>query len=200
MSNLVKLRVLGIANSDRQKRLYVLLFQEVSGDRKLPIVIGEHEAQTIGIILNEEIKPPRPLTHDLLATFISRFGISIKQVTIHKFIDGVFYSNIICEKEGIEDIIDSRTSDAVALALRCNAKILIYEHILDKVCIRNHDSAPTENAESKGLLATGLPSEEAAPIEGLSLVELKKILQEAIDAEDYEQASRIKSLIDGFKK
>jgi bifunctional DNase/RNase len=107
---------------------------EVDGERKLPI-IGAFEAQSIAIV-EKEIKPPRPLTHDLFKNFAERFDIAVKQVIIHKLVDGVFYSSIICERDKIEEIIDARTSDAIALALlRFNAHLYTYKNILDKVFI-----------------------------------------------------------------
>src|SRR5690606_32888130 len=103
--------------------------------RTLPIIIGAFEAQSIAIALEKEIRPPRPLTHDLFKTFADRFSIVIKQVIIHKLVDGVFYSSLICEREGVEEVIDTRTSDAIALAVRFEAPIYTYENILDKAGI-----------------------------------------------------------------
>ena len=124
----------GYSYSQTQNGAYALILNEVEGDRKLPIVIGAFEAQSIAIALEKEIKPPRPL-HDLFKNFSDRFDIVIKQVIIHKLVDGVFYSSIICERDGIEEIIDARTSDAIALALRFNAPIFTYKTILDKAGI-----------------------------------------------------------------
>ena len=115
--SLVRLNIKGISYSQTQNGAYALILSEVDGDRKLPIVIGAFEAQSIAIALEKEIKPPRPLTHDLFKNFSDRFAIVIKQVIIHKLVDGVFYSSIICERDKIEEIIDARTSDAIALAL-----------------------------------------------------------------------------------
>jgi bifunctional DNase/RNase len=133
--SLVKLNIKGISYSQTQNGAYALILSEVDGDRKLPIVIGAFEAQSIAIALEKEIKPPRPLTHDLFKNFSDRFEIVIKQVIIHKLVDGVFYSSIICERDKIEEIIDARTSDAIALALRFKAPIFTYKNILDKAGI-----------------------------------------------------------------
>ena len=130
--SLVKLTIKGISYSQTQNGAYALILNEVDGDRKLPIVIGAFEAQSIAIALEKEIKPPRPLTHDLFKNFADRFGIIVKQVIIHKLVDGVFYSSIICERDKIEEIIDARTSDAIALALRFSAPIFTYKNILEK--------------------------------------------------------------------
>ena len=126
--NLIQLLINGISYSQTQNGAYALILSEIEGERKLPIVIGTNEAQSIAIAIEKEIKPPRPLTHDLFKNFCLRFDIQIKQVIIHKLVDGVFYSSVICERDGIEEIIDSRSSDAIALALRFEAPIYTYEN------------------------------------------------------------------------
>src|SRR5699024_5519846 len=130
--SLVRLNIKGISYSQTQNGAYALLLSELEGDRQLPIVIGAFEAQSIAIALEKDIKPPRPLTHDLFKNFADEFSITIKQVIIHKLMDGVFYSSLICERDKIEEIIDARTSDAVALALRFDSPIFTYKNILDK--------------------------------------------------------------------
>jgi len=133
--SLVKLSIKGISYSQTQNGAYALILNEVDGDKKLPIVIGAFEAQSIAIALEKEIKPPRPLTHDLFKNFAERFDITVKQVIIHKLVDGVFYSSIICERDKIEEIIEARTSDAIALALRATANILASSELLDEIGI-----------------------------------------------------------------
>src|SRR5690554_2677923 len=133
--SLVRLNIKGISYSQTQNGAYALILSEVEGERKLPIVIGAFEAQAIAIALEKEIRPPRPLTHDLFKNFADRFDIVVKQVIIHKLVDGIFYSSIICERDRIEEIIDARTSDAIALALRFEAPIFTYKNILDKAGI-----------------------------------------------------------------
>ena len=123
---LISLKVKGISYSETQSGAYALILSEKDGNRKLPVIIGGFEAQSIAIAIEDEIKPSRPLTHDLFKNFANKFDIKIKKVIIHKLLDGVFYSSIICEKNKIEEVIDSRTSDAIALALRFNAPILTY--------------------------------------------------------------------------
>src|SRR5699024_12010840 len=109
--SLVRLRIKGISYSQTQNGAYALLLSEQDGDRQLPIVIGAFEAQSIAIALEKDIKPPRPLTHDLFKNFSDQFAITIKQVIIHKLVDGVFYSSLICERDKIEQIIDARRSE-----------------------------------------------------------------------------------------
>ena len=129
---LIQMTVKGISHSETQTGAYALILNEEKGNRKLPIIIGGFEAQSIAIALEQEIKPSRPLTHDLFKSLADRFDINVKQVIVHKLVDGVFYSSLICERDKIEEIIDSRTSDAIALALRYQAPIFIYDSILKK--------------------------------------------------------------------
>jgi len=202
--SLVKLTIKGISYSQTQNGAYALILNEVDGERKLPIVIGAFEAQSIAIALEKEIKPPRPLTHDLFKSFADRFDIVVKQVIIHKLVDGVFYSSIICERDKIEEIIDARTSDAIALALRFSAPIFTYKNILDKAGIYlNPNPAELENpeAEEEGVLSTpetfGLDNEGKAGdvYVSMSLSELHEALEKAVQDEDYEKAAKIRDEI-----
>ena len=146
---LVKINVKGISYSETQTGAYALILKEAEGDRKLPIIIGVSEAQSIAIALEHEIKPTRPLTHDLFKSFAERFSIVVKQVIIQKLVDGVFYASLICERDKIEEIIDSRTSDAIALALRYKAPIFIYDSILKKAgfttAVSSREKKPPED-------------------------------------------------------
>jgi bifunctional DNase/RNase len=168
--SLVRLNIKGISYSQTQSGAYALILSEVDGNRKLPIVIGAFEAQSIAIALEKEIEPPRPLTHDLFKSFSDRFEIIIKKVIIHKLVDGVFYASLVCERNKIEEIIDARTSDAIALALRFSAPIFTYKTILEKAgIILKNDSEKQEN---------DLTSNDDLPFEDLKFekkeVELKK--------------------------
>ena len=202
--SLVKLTIKGISYSQTQNGAYALILNEVDGDRKLPIVIGASEAQSIAIALEKEIKPPRPLTHDLFKNFADRFDIVIKQVIIHKLVDGVFYSSIICERDKIEEIIDARTSDAIALALRFNAPIYTYKNILDKAGIylnANQSGSETIKQEDDILSEPetfGTQDDGESNKSGfskLSLIELHTALETAVQDEDYEKAARIRDEI-----
>src|SRR5512137_2854352 len=130
----IKLKVMGVSYSQTQSGAYALLLIEENGDRRIPIIIGGFEAQAIVIKL-ENLEPPRPLTHDLIKTFADQFNIKISEVMIHKLEDGVFYSQLVCNNGEKEYSIDSRTSDAVAIALRFGCPIFITEDILDKAGI-----------------------------------------------------------------
>ncbi|WP_395053919.1 bifunctional nuclease domain-containing protein [Flavobacterium sp.] len=203
--SLVKLTIKGISYSQTQNGAYALILNEVDGERKLPIVIGAFEAQSIAIALEKEIKPPRPLTHDLFKSFADRFDIVVKQVIIHKLVDGVFYSSIICERDKIEEIIDARTSDAIALALRFAAPIFTYKNILDKAGIylnANPNDIENQNADDEGVLSTpetfGIENDDTTSkndYKKFSLIELHEFLEMAVQEEDYEKAARIRDEI-----
>jgi bifunctional DNase/RNase len=197
--SLIKLTIKGISYSQTQTGAYALVLSEIDGDRTLPIIIGAFEAQSIAIALEKEIKPPRPLTHDLFKTFSDRYFINIKQVIIHKLVDGVFFSSLISEKEGVEEIIDARTSDAIAIAVRFNAPIYTYENILDKagIYLKVEDELSLDEPEldTDDLMADIIleTSEEAK--EQKSLKELYKELDAAVANENYELAAKIRDEI-----
>jgi bifunctional DNase/RNase len=203
--SLVKLSIKGISYSQTQNGAYALILNEVDGERKLPIVIGAFEAQSIAIALEKEIKPPRPLTHDLFKNFAERFDIVVKQVIIHKLVDGVFYSSIICERDKIEEIIDARTSDAIALALRFNAPIFTYKNILDKagIYLKNNSMEADKDAQEIDDILSN-PQTFSEPVESNksgetysknSLQELIELLDQAVTQEDYEKAAKIRDEI-----
>ncbi len=195
--NLVQLLINGISYSQTQNGAYALILSEIEGERKLPIVIGTNEAQSIAIAIEKEIKPPRPLTHDLFKNFCVRFDIKIKQVIIHKLVDGVFYSSVICERDGIEEIIDSRSSDAIALAIRFEAPIYTYENILEKAGVVLKIE---KEIDEKSLLKELFLDEKAetTTIDDLkekSKKELEELLKIAVQNENYESAAKIRDEI-----
>ena len=200
--SLVRLNIKGISYSQTQNGAYALILNEVDGDRKLPIVIGAFEAQSIAIALEKEIRPPRPLTHDLFKNFADRFDIVVKQVIIHKLVDGVFYSSLICERDKIEEIIDARTSDAIALALRFKAPIFTYKNILDKAGIYLKVNPKKEDEEEQdSILIDDMLAEEIETTPSLesyktkTIEELHNLLDAAVANEDYETAARIRDEI-----
>jgi hypothetical protein len=194
--SLVRLNIKGISYSQTQSGAYALVLSEVNGSRTLPIVIGAFEAQSIAIALEKEIKPPRPLTHDLFKSFADRFHIAIKQVIIHKLVDGVFYSSLICERDKIEEIIDTRTSDAIALATRFNAPIYTYENILDKagIYLKSKDEL-TDEKETLSIEKLINEPEKESSYSKDTLEELEEKLSKAVQDEDYELAARIRDEI-----
>ncbi len=211
--SLVKLNIKGISYSQTQSGAYALVLSEVEGERTLPIIIGAFEAQSIAIALEKEIKPPRPLTHDLFKTFADRFNIIVKQVIIHKLVDGVFYSSLICEYDNVEEIIDARTSDAIALAIRFNAPIYTFENILDKagIILKIKDKSKLEQSKFKMEdLVSDLEKEESEESEeseekpisfkSANTEQLKKDLEKAVADEDYELAAKIRDEISKREK
>ena len=196
--SLIKLTIKGISYSQTQSGAYALVLSEMEGTRTLPIIIGAFEAQSIAIALEKEIRPPRPLTHDLFKTFSERFKINVKQVIIHKLVDGIFFSSLICEKDGVEEIIDTRTSDAIAIAVRFQAPIFTYENILDKAGIYlkiEEELSLQENLEPEEV---EVQLEDITPLSTfseLSIKELHKQLNEAVANENYELAAKIRDEI-----
>jgi len=198
---LIKLTIKGISYSQTQTGAYALVLSEMEGSRTLPIIIGAFEAQSIAIALEKEIRPPRPLTHDLFKTFSDRFSIEIKEVIIHKLVDGVFFSSLICQKDGVEEVIDARTSDAIAIAVRFQAPIFTYENILDKAGVflkiedelGLNDLSETEeiSLEREDLLEVDNTSLDAKA----SVSELNDQLDKAVADENYELAAKIRDEI-----
>jgi bifunctional DNase/RNase len=198
--SLKRLYIRGISYSQTQNGAYALVLREKDGERQLPIVIGAFEAQSIAIALEKELSPPRPLTHDLFKNFAERFEINVSQVIIQKLVDGIFYSSLICERDGIEEIIDARTSDAIALAVRFKAPIFTYENILQEAGVQQMikpDKELDEDAETEELIDTLKedPQAESSDLQKLSKKELEQELAKAVKNEDYELAARLRDEI-----
>lgn len=198
--SLIQLNIKGISYSQTQSGAYALVLSEIEGTRTLPIIIGAFEAQSIAIALETEIRPPRPLTHDLFKTFSDTFKITIKEVIIHKLVDGVFFSSLVCEREGEEEVIDTRTSDAIAIAVRFDAPIYTYENILDKAGIYlkvEEELAIEQKSESENipLELEEVATKEKSDFSSLSLTELHKQLNAAVANENYELAAKIRDEI-----
>ncbi|WP_088324432.1 bifunctional nuclease family protein [Polaribacter tangerinus] len=197
----IKLTIKGISYSQTQTGAYALVLSEIGGARTLPIIIGAFEAQSIAIALEKEIRPPRPLTHDLFKTFSERFSINVKEVIIHKLVDGVFFSSLVCEKDGVEEVIDTRTSDAIAIAVRFEAPIYTYKNILDKAGVylkieeefglSNTDMREENTSDTKELETF----EEENKFSNLSITSLNEHLNKAVSDENYELAARIRDEI-----
>ena len=195
--DLIKLLINGISYSQTQNGAYALILSELDGERKLPIVIGTYEAQSIAIAIEKDIKPPRPLTHDLFKSFCERFDIIVKKVIIHKLVDGVFYSSIICDRDGIEEIIDSRTSDAIALATRFDAPIFTYENILEKagIIIEIEEYDEEDKILFKELFSEETTLANSEDFKDKTIDELQKLLKIAVQNENYETAAKIRDEI-----
>ena len=181
--SLIRLTIDRISYSQNTNGAYALLLNEKDGERKLPIVIGGFEAQSIAVALEKEIKPPRPLTHDLFKSFSDCFEINLKQVIIHKIVDGVFFSSLICVRDKIEEIIDSRTSDAIALAIRFNSPIFTYESVLETAGIILKPGAKKNKQQSV---------KNKVKKEKMSAGQIKKAIEIAVKNEDYELAAQLR--------
>ena len=187
----IELQVLNISNSQAQAGAYALVLGEAGGERQLPIIIGATEAQAM-VIEMKGIVPPRPLTHNLFASVLEVLGVKLMRVLIYKVDNGVFYSYLYMKAEETIFRIDARTSDAVALALRMNAPIFVYEDILETECLKTGESStgPVVGGNDPG--KEELLQEDTADI-------LKAALQKAIEEEDYERAAQLRDQLNQLK-
>ncbi|SDD85887.1 bifunctional nuclease family protein [Riemerella columbipharyngis] len=186
--NYKKLIVKGITYSQSQNGAYALLLEEENSTIKLPVVIGSFEAQAISLGLENDLKPDRPLTHDLFASFISAAEFQIESVLIYKIIDGVFFSNINFRNKTTEEalVLDARTSDAIALAVRFKVPIYTTSEVLESAGILLDFATPN----------TPEHEEDNHREPQFSLAELERQLAEAVEKEDFDTAHRLKLEID----
>jgi bifunctional DNase/RNase len=194
----IRLNILGLSVSQTQSGAYALVLAEENGERRIPIIIGPVEAQAIAIQL-EGLKPPRPLTHDLIKNLALAFDIALLEVTIYKLEEGIFYSELLCEMNGKEIRIDSRTSDAVALALRFRCPIYTTEEILKKSGIildLEDEDSPVRNYQDK----EDFGDPEVSTYSQYTEKELNEMINEAVQNEDYEKASVIRDELKRRKK
>ncbi len=192
----IKLEIAGLSYSQSQSGAYALVLAETGGKRQLPIIIGGFEAQAIAIEL-EKMVPTRPLTHDLFKQFAISFSIKITEIVIYNLQEGIFYSKIVCEHNGVYTEIDARTSDAIAIGVRFNCPIFTFESILSSAGIVLDESNELSNE-----LAIEQETEEpqSNSLLDLSSEELEDQLNAAIDNEDYELASKIRDEINKRSK
>ena len=198
--NKILLNVIGITYSQSQSGAYALLLEVKGEQTRLPIIIGETEAQSIAIAL-EGHKTSRPLTHDLFKSFAKSFDINITEVVINRFKDGLFYSELHCVKDGEETIIDARTSDAVALALRFDAPIYANSQVVEEAGIIMDDiDFDDDDDETDFDTDTDSDSDSDNDFERYDIKELEHLLKEAIEVEDYAKASVLRDIINGKKQ
>lgn len=200
----VELEIVALSHSMTQTHSYAVVLGEINGLRRLPIVIGAFEAQAIAVAL-ERMQTSRPLTHDLFASFMDTYNIELHEVLIYKLEDGVFYAKLICKYNDELTEIDSRTSDAIALAVRANCRIFTYENILETAGMYL-ESESTESADAPQQAtpmqvgAAESTSGGSDDIKKMSLEDLNKLLQTVLEQEDYVRAIRIRDEINSRKK
>ncbi|TCJ16548.1 bifunctional nuclease family protein [Flaviaesturariibacter flavus] len=202
----IELEIVALSHSITQTHSYAVVLGEVGGLRRLPIVIGGFEAQAIAVAL-EKMQPSRPLTHDLMKNFMNAFNIDLHEIIISDLQEGIFYSKLVCSSDNDTIEIDSRTSDALALAVRFGCPVYTYEHILDSAGIMMEDSSTTKRRKSS---ATSEEEEDDEPtttttgskedLHSLSLEELNTLLGEVLEQEDYIRAIAIRDEINNRKK
>ncbi len=194
----IELEIVALSHSITQTHSYAVVLGEVNGLRRLPIVIGGFEAQAIAVAL-EKMHPSRPLTHDLMKNFMSAFNVELTEIIINDLQEGIFYSKLLCVSEHDTVEIDSRTSDALALAVRFGCPIYTYEHILESAGILMEDTGKKKKTPS----GTHTHKEEVAhneDLKNLSLEELNSLLNEVLEQEDYIRAIAIRDEINNRKK
>ncbi len=191
-NKIVELEIIALSHSVTQSQNYAVVLGELEGNRRLPIVIGGYEAQAIAVVL-ERMTPNRPLTHDLFKNTLSSFGIEIKEIIVNNLLDGIFYSQLICEKEGEVIQIDSRTSDALALAVRFNCPIYTYEFIMEAAGV------VLEEAEGEIKRQVAEKDKNLKSFSSYSTEELEKLLRKVLEEENYEKAARIRDEINKRK-
>lgn len=190
MDDRIKLRIMGLSYSQLQSGAYALILAQTDGPYRIPVVIGAPEAQSIAIKM-EGITPPRPMTHDLFTSFAHAFGVKLKEVFIYKFEDGIFSSELTFTDGDRTIVLDSRTSDAIAIAIRTKSPIFTTKEILDETgfILEGENSTSGDNTDE-------VEEIKEPRIENYALEELERMLERLIEQENYEEAARIKQLID----
>lgn len=195
----IELEIVALSHSITQTHSYAVVLGEVNGLRRLPIVIGGFEAQAIAVAL-EKMQPSRPLTHDLMKNFMTAFNIELHEIIISDLQEGIFYSKLICSSDRDTIEIDSRTSDALALAVRFGCPVYTYEHILESAGILMEDTGKPK--KSRGSTVTTHEETRGAKddLKSLSLEDLNTLLNEVLDQEDYIRAISIRDEINSRNK
>lgn len=200
----IELEIVALSHSITQTHSYAVVLGEINGLRRLPIVIGGFEAQAIAVAL-EKMQPSRPLTHDLMKNFMNAFGVELVEIIISDLQEGIFYSKLVCSSESDTVEIDSRTSDALALAVRFGCPVYTYENILESagILMEETESEPEAGKEKKKRVKKTPIKEEVAgkqDLKSMTLDELNKLLNEVLEKEDYIHAIAIRDEINTRKK
>ena len=193
----IELEIVALSHSITQTHSYAVVLGEVNGLRRLPIVIGGFEAQAIAVAL-ERMQPSRPLTHDLLKNFMNAFNVDLQEIIISDLQEGIFYSKLLCVNEHDTVEIDSRTSDALALAVRFGCPVYTYDHILESAGILMEDTGKEKKKSSSTTTSTDTGTRE--DLSALSIEELNTLLNEVLEQEDYIRAIPIRDEIKKRKK
>ncbi len=189
----IPLDIVALSHSVTQSHNYAVVLGETNGSRRLPIVIGGFEAQAIAVAM-ERMTPNRPLTHDLFKNALETFEVELKEVVINNLLDGIFYARLVCIKDGALIEIDSRTSDALAMAVRFDCPIFTYEFILDAagVILEDPEEEDLAPAETRPVATGGGSARSGNSLSTYSMEELNKLLEEVLANEDYEKAAQIR--------
>jgi bifunctional DNase/RNase len=193
----IELEIVALSHSITQTHSYAVVLGEIKGQRRLPIVIGGFEAQAIAVAL-EHMQPSRPLTHDLMKNFMNSFGVELQEVIISDLQEGIFYSKLVCYTENDTIEIDSRTSDALALAVRFGCPIYTYEHILENAGILMDDNA-TKKERTESFVNEDNINSDREDLSALGIEELHVLLNEVLEQEDYIRAISIRDEINKRK-
>jgi bifunctional DNase/RNase len=196
----IELRIVALSHSVSQSNNYAVVLGEMVGLRRIPIVIGSFEAQAIAVAM-EKMTPNRPLTHDLFKQTLEAFKVEIKEIIINNLLDGIFYARLICEREGEIIELDSRTSDAIALAVRFQCPIFTYEFILDTAGVELDESTQTDiEEESDDEMEEKSGKSKQSALSTYSLESLQNMLLQVLEEENYEKAATIRDEIDKRKR
>lgn len=195
--NKVRLEIIGMTYSESSTGAYVLILGDKNSNRRLPVVIGGNEAQSIALGIERQ-KSTRPLTHDLFLKFADTFNVKILEVVINRFRDGVYYAMLVCQQGNELVMIDARPSDAIALAVRLNCEIYAYESVMEEAGIVMEDLEKETNSQNtEDTSINKVPSTTSLDL--IPIDELEDLLQEAIDEEDYQKAAQIRDEINKRK-
>ena len=195
----IELEIVALSHSITQTHSYAVVLGEVNGLRRLPIVIGGFEAQAIAVAL-ERMQPSRPLTHDLLKNFMNAFNVELQEIIINDLQEGIFYSKLVCISEHDTIEIDSRTSDALALAVRFGCPVYTYDNILESAGILMEDAGTTGGGAKKKMTGPAAEPGSRDDLSGLSVEELNTLLNEVLEQEDYIRAISIRDELNKRKK
>lgn len=194
--NRIQLKVLGISYSQIQTGAYALILAQIDGPYRIPVVIGATEAQSIAIMM-ENIIPPRPMTHDLFVSFAHAFGVKLKEVFIYKFEDGIFSSELTFSDGERQIVLDSRTSDAIGIAMRSKAPIYTTREIIDETgfIMEEHDISDDDEASTESSHSSVSHTNDEPKIENYSIEELERTLDRLIREENYEEAAKVSEIL-----